>query len=166
MYWPESTAGPRTPFGPGEALGAILKKIERQAVGAWTELCILLYDNYEVLFDAKKRSSATSGAIASLGAEAVWYNDFDSTYLLVMSKCFATDLSAAWVRWREFVTKFATWVDGAAVRELSVVTFDEMVRLAAKLLRTDETVRQEERSRFGPFSWMNFRIPIPCNWNC
>ena len=65
-------------------------------MGAWTELCILLYDNYEVLFDAKKRSSATSGAIASLGAEAVWYNDFDSTYLLVMSKCFATDLSAAW----------------------------------------------------------------------
>ena len=27
------------------------------------------------------------------------------------------------------------------------MTFDEMVRLAAKLLRTDETVRQEERSR-------------------
>jgi len=130
----------------GEELQAVLDQIARKEPLAWSEFCALLVNRYDVLFGSK-RAAVTQAAIASLGEWQSHYEDYEATYATVLQKCLAEDHAEDWERWRRFVARFAEWSDGSAVRELGLVTFDDMIRLAARLLRENAAVRREERER-------------------
>ena len=118
---------------------------------SWGKFCRVIHEKRAKLFlDRLSQDKAKNLQIAIRELPANHRRYFESVtaiYPHILAKCLADEHSESWARWQQFVGKFADWADGAAVRELGIVTFDEMVRLAAKLLRTDEAARQEERTR-------------------
>jgi ATP-dependent helicase/nuclease subunit A len=118
---------------------------------SWGKFCDLIHEKRAKLFLdrlAVDKAKKLQIAIRALPANhRRYFESVTAIYPHILGKCLADEHDDAWAHWRNFVAKFATWADGAAIRELSVVTFDEMVRLAAKLLRTNEAVRREERTR-------------------
>ena len=130
----------------GRELNAILAGISSNKPFAWRDFCGFLVNRYDVLF-GPRRAKVMREAIASLGALRPPYENYDATYAAVLQKCLAQEYKDDWARWRRFVGRFAAWSEDAAVRELGIVTFDDMVRLAARVLRQNPAVRREERER-------------------
>ncbi len=130
----------------GRELQAILASISNGQAFAWRDFCGYLERQSEVLFSSK-RSQAVQKAIAALGAGSRFYEDDGLIYELALQKCLAEEYPEDWARWRRLAGRFAKWAEDAAVRELGVVTFDDMVRLAARLLRENDAVRREEREQ-------------------
>ncbi len=58
-----------------------------------------------------------------------------------------TELAVPWQAWRSVLRRFGKWIGGAAVRELNLVTFDDMIRLAVNLLENHSQARSRERGR-------------------
>jgi len=130
----------------GKELQAILTGIGSGKAFAWSDFCGFLKNNHEVIF-GPRRSQAAQAAIASLGALSSPYENYDATCAVVVQKCLTEDYKDDWPRWWRLVGRFAEWSEDAAVRELGIVTFDDMVRLAARLLRENAAVRREEREQ-------------------
>ena len=128
-----------------ETLRNTLLKVQDSQKGAWKEFCAVLCGQAGVVFDAK--SKFLQDAVAGLGKLARYYQSFEMTYIPALQQCLATDLSGLWKQWTEFTKSFADWADGAVVRELNLVTFDDMVNRATQLLATNADVRREERER-------------------
>lgn len=73
--------------------------------------------------------------------------DPDQIVSTLVRECLHTELSDTWPVWREFLGRFADWSRDALVRELGVVTYDELVRRAVRLLQDHPEVRRVERQR-------------------
>ncbi len=130
----------------GEKLAGALAGIESNESGAWSEFQNLLVGLKDVFFSAN-RSNAASEAVESLGPLAKYFNDIAVIAAPVFQKVVANEKAAEWAAWRRVVQHFADWSRDAAVRELGVVTFDEMIRLAAQLLKNHPAVRRAEHER-------------------
>ena len=128
-----------------EALRTALRRVERGEPGGWTEFCAALLDHQQTIF--RKPAQCVKDAAGKLGPLARYFQQFAAAYTPALRQCLATDLAGEWETWKSFARSFAAWADGAAVRELHLVTFDEMVRRAARLVAENDAVRREERER-------------------
>lgn len=138
-------ANAKTVIAARESLSAVLPAMARGESGAWETGCRVLGAVADLIY--RKPSKRVTDTIANLGERSRYFGDFETIYLPLLRQCLATDWAARWRVWRAFVTAFADWADGAVVRELDLVTFDEMVRRAVRVLRDHPDARREERER-------------------
>ena len=117
----------------------------------WANCCRCVYDLRKDLFldrlgedKGKKLKEAISELPTNLRR---YFDSYLAIYPYLVAKCLVVEHRENWKRWQHFLQQFVNWADGAAVRELGVVTFDDMMRLSVKLLREQEDVRKEERAR-------------------
>lgn len=135
----------RTAIAIREELRTALVNARAARPGAWQEFCRVLCDREDQIFSADTKVMQT--ARAGLGEWAGCYENFAAAYGPLLQQCLATDLAGVWTDWTDFARAFVAWAEGAVVRELNLVTFDDMVRHAARLLATNPVVRREERER-------------------
>lgn len=127
-----------------EDLSAACAEVEKGESGAWRGLYRSLEKHNETW---SGQTQTVSKAVASLDPEGRWFGKDEARRLLVR-QILASDLAKEWQLWRDHVRAFCQWAKDAVVRELNLVTFDEMLRRAAELLRDDPGVRKAERERF------------------
>jgi ATP-dependent exoDNAse (exonuclease V) beta subunit len=113
------------------------------ASGAWLELSRSLQEHGETWFG---KTTTVTKAVAALDPDGRWFGE-DGARRLLVRQVLATDRAAEWKLWREHCLAFREWARDAAIRELNLVTFDEMVLRAAELLRGDPRARADERAR-------------------
>ncbi len=126
-----------------EDLSAACAKVEEGRSGAWRALHRSLGKHGGTWFDPPK---IVSKAVGSLDPEGRWFGKDEARRLLVR-QILTTDLAKEWNFWRDHVRAFCRWAKDAAIHELNLVTFDEMIRRAAELLRNDPEARKAERER-------------------
>ena len=128
-----------------------LREVLQAKPFAWEALARVVHEKRSQFFEDRWSKYTRKGVITAISAMPAalraYYKTGSAMYLPLLAQSLTTEHAEAWTRWREFIANFTTWADGAAVRELGIVTFDGMLRLAAKLLRTDDAVRKEEHSR-------------------
>lgn len=73
-------------------------------------------------------------------------NDWPALRASVQAKALAA-LGPAWTAWQELAGEFRVWSEGAGVRELGMVSFDDLLLRARRLLERHPRVRAEERGR-------------------
>ncbi len=127
------------------ALSAALQQVRAQKLGGWKTFCEALRTADSAVI--RSRAKAAQDARAGLGRLKSYYETFEAAYVPALRQCLATDLAPLWQQWRAFLGKFARWANGAVVRELNLVTFNEMIRRAVALLAGHAEVRHEERTR-------------------
>jgi ATP-dependent exoDNAse (exonuclease V) beta subunit len=124
----------------GEALG------ERGFT--WERLCRTVDASQKKLFLDREPTKKLAEATAELTTkERAAFESAGTMYPLLVARWLRAERAETWEKWRAFLRAFADWADKAAVTELGVVTFDDMIRLAAELLTRDAGVRREERGR-------------------
>lgn len=128
-------------------LAGLLAEIEAGKDRCWWKFCRFLADNDEVLFDVNKRAKELDSALNSLGELRRYFDDYYTIYTPALQNCLLIDFPSEWATWVRFVEQYAGWADGVAVRELGLVTFDDMMRLSVKMLRERPDIRREERRR-------------------
>lgn len=139
----------------GEALG------ERGFT--WERLCRTVYAHRKKLFLDEDPAKKLQTAIAELSArERAVFASADAIYPLLVGRWLQGERADLWEKWRGFLKSFADWAGKAAVTELGVVTFDDMIRLAAEMLTRDAAVRREERGRLWGILVDEFQDTDPC----
>ncbi|NQU12392.1 UvrD-helicase domain-containing protein, partial [bacterium] len=113
--------------------------------GAWVTLGRFLADHEKELFDPSTK--AVADAIGRLDGAKTFFEDYAATAQLVLGQALTGELAVPWQIWQQFLRGFIDWADTAAVRELGLVTYDTMVRLAVRVLRDHPAVRAAERDR-------------------
>lgn len=120
--------------------------VAKGTTGAWSSLSAVLKRHQRAIFPPKW-TQTVARAVAALGKKGRWFGEEGEARPLAMRMCLATDRKAEWGLWREHCRAFRDWSRNAVIRELNLVTFDEMVRRAAELLRENPQVRNDERGR-------------------
>jgi ATP-dependent helicase/nuclease subunit A len=156
---PTKTRAPKVQEA-GKKLADALEKIEAYKPGAWSEFQNVLMGLKDVFFCSKPTKAATE-AVESLGPLAKYYRDSAAIAAPVFQKVVALEKANEWAAWRRVVQHFADWSRDAAMRELGVVTFDEMIRLAAQLLKNHPAVRKAEHERLAAVLMDEFQDTDP-----
>ena len=112
--------------------------------GAWLGLCRSIEGHADIWFGTGK---TVRKEIDRIDPKGRWFGKSEAVRPLLLRQVLATDRAPEWNLWREHCLAFREWAKDAAIRELNLVTFDEMVRRAAELLRTDAAARKDERKR-------------------
>ncbi len=115
---------------------------------SWADLCRLLMSNEAYLFHSRGKGLET--AVSGLPAEVLKYlDDFDTAYGVILRNVLGTEKVGAWKAWRRLLGRFLQWAEKAGIRELGLLTFDDMIRLSVRLLEDNSVVRRMERERLG-----------------
>jgi len=126
----------------------ILEDISTLRPGAWSELCRFLLKDKRYFFSDGNPTNAVSGALASLEPEhSRFFQSWLDLYLPASRLCVKKEFAPAWEIWSRLVGRFVKWLDEDAIGELGLVTFDDMIRLAVRLLKEQPAVRRAERRR-------------------
>ncbi len=114
----------------------------------WTALCRFLIENEAYLFH--KRGKTLEASLRSLPSDVLKYlDDFDAAYKVALCNALGIDCHIWWSSWQRLLGRFIQWAENAGIRELGLVTFDDMVRLSVRLLAGSPSVRRTERERLG-----------------
>jgi ATP-dependent helicase/nuclease subunit A len=126
----------------------ILDNIGTHRPGSWQELCRFIQADKRYFFADGKPTKAVGAALDSLGPEhSRYFQSWLNLYLPASRLCVAKEFSSAWEIWIRLVGRFVKWLDEDAIQELGLVTFDDMIRLAVRLLKEHPAVRRAEQRR-------------------
>jgi ATP-dependent exoDNAse (exonuclease V) beta subunit len=129
-------------------LSAALTDIQAGTPGAWSSLWSIIHERSAQLFLEAASTQGVRKAVESLPAgERRFFESSAALELLALGRCLADPGMNAWRTWREVLREFTEWSRDAALRELGLVSFDDMIRLAADLVESHAAVRRAERSR-------------------
>ncbi|MGH9339939.1 MAG: UvrD-helicase domain-containing protein [Acidobacteriota bacterium] len=133
-----------------DALKGFLDRLDAGDAQAWTYLCrtIKSGESKKNLFLSGRPSRQVETAVQEspeLGRYFESYFDFSA---LAVAVCLFREHARTWQIWKRVLTRFSHWAEGSAIRELGLVTFDDMIEVAAKLLRSNAHVRRSEQARF------------------
>jgi len=131
------------------SLDEIVRGISSKKVGDWVKLCSLMHKHKEYLFlDGNKPRQDVKEAIEGLNScHAQYFQSWIHFYSLAARICIAKQFDETWKVWVKFLERFINWADGAGARELELVTFDEMIQAAVKLLEENPRIRRAEQVR-------------------
>jgi ATP-dependent exoDNAse (exonuclease V) beta subunit len=120
----------------------------RPSKRSWDRVCQVVYEGKGKLFLDGDPTEGVKAGIATLPPdEREVLESFSRLYPSLVHRYLREEKSEAWELWRVFVKAFAAWSETAVTLELGVVTFDDMIRLTAELLRKNSAIRREERER-------------------
>ncbi|MCX7915944.1 MAG: UvrD-helicase domain-containing protein, partial [Verrucomicrobiae bacterium] len=121
-------------------LRALLTEYEAGQPSALGQLCSKLPSILDPLCKSKQMQKALGQTL-----EKAWVAQNIEQPLV--RELLHTDLAITWQTWREFLREFVGWSHDALVRELGVVTYDELIRRAVRLLRDHPEIRRTEHDR-------------------
>ncbi len=129
----------------GEELETLLRSA---APENWTALCRFLIANETYLFHERVKTLERS--IGELDdASRAFLESFDRTYGMVLGSALRLSSRRVWEAWQNLLDCFLRWSREAGVRELGVLSFDDMIRRCVRLLVEHPAVRRAERKRIG-----------------
>ena len=115
--------------------------------GSLTQLSRFLRRHPRLFLEGDPYSSLQA-ALPELSEEQRFYFQQSSNLdRAVVRAALKTELAAPWEAFQRVLRRFGEWVRDASVRELNLVTFDDMIRLAVRLLENHSQVRKRERER-------------------
>ncbi|MFQ5928401.1 MAG: UvrD-helicase domain-containing protein [Acidobacteriota bacterium] len=131
-----------------DQLNGILDRIACDEEGAWSELCVFIQQVRNYFFLDRSTTETIRSAISALPVHhSRYFQSWTNFYIPAARICVAKEFGEAWKVWTNFLRRFATWADGAAIQELGLITFDEMICLAVGLLENHPQIRQAEQRR-------------------
>ena len=131
-----------------DRLDQILQGITSGEKGTLTELCQFIELVKSYFFLDKTTTKAIRLAIQALPPEhSRYFQSWTDFYVPVVRHCVAKEYGEIWTVWTGFLGRFIDWAEEAAMRELGLITFDEMIRLAVKLLEEHPSIRQAEQAK-------------------
>ncbi len=126
----------------------ILDDIKANRSGAWQELCQFIREDKKYFFADRKPTKTVTKALDSLASKhSRYFQSWLNLYLPASHLCLAKEFSPAWGIWTRLMERFVKWLDEEAIQELGLVTFDDMIRLAVRLLEEQPAVRRTEHNR-------------------
>jgi ATP-dependent helicase/nuclease subunit A len=126
----------------------ILQDITSGQKGAFRELCDFILQAKRDLFLHPKITKTVRGAIEGLAPEhSRYFQSWTDFYVPALRICLAQEFAPTWAVWTRFLGRFVDWAEEAAMRELGLVTFDEMIRLAVRLLEQHPAIRRAEQAK-------------------
>jgi ATP-dependent helicase/nuclease subunit A len=133
-----------------ENLKAAIRRIQAGDQSAWSQFyAFTLAKDIEKLFlDHKSTTKAVRDAIAGLPPDEAAFFEERPRYQEIIAACtLSLDYPEHWGAWKRVVSSFADWSGQAAIRELGVVSFDDMIESAVRLLEENAPVRRIECAR-------------------
>ena len=125
-----------------------LQSIADGEQGAWGQLCGFIQQVKGYLFLDRKIPKKIRDALTGLPPEhSRYFQSWTSFYVPAARICLAQDFAQTWEVWTQFLESFVGWAQRAAIRELGIITFDEMIRLAIRLLENHPSIRQSEQGK-------------------
>jgi ATP-dependent helicase/nuclease subunit A len=125
-----------------------LDDISAHRPGAWAKLCRFIREDKGYFFADRSPTRTVSSALESLGTEhSRFFQSWLDLYLPASRLCVKKEFAPAWKIWNRLVGRFVKWLDEDAIQELGLVTFDDMIRLAVRLLEEHPAVRRTEQRR-------------------
>lgn len=129
-------------------LDEIVRGISSKKVGDWVKLCSLMHKHKEYLFlDGKPRQDVKEAIEGLNSFHAQYFQSWIHFYSLAARICIAKQFDETWKVWVKFLERFINWADGAGARELELVSFDEIIQSAVKLLEENPRIRRAEQVR-------------------
>ncbi len=134
--------------GNRDRLDQILQGITSRQKGAFRELCDFILRTKRDLFLHDKITKTVRRAIEGLAPEHLCYfQSWTAFYIPALRICLAQEFAPIWAVWTRFLGRFVDWAEEAAMRELGLITFDEMIRLAVRLLEQHPSIRRAEQAK-------------------
>ena len=131
-----------------DRLDQILKSITSRKKGAFRELCEFIGEVYNYFFLDRAKTDVLQGAIRGLAPEhSRYFQSWTDFYVPAVRICVAQEFTKTWAVWTRFLGRFVDWAEEAAMRELGLITFDEMIRLAVRLLEQHPSIRRAEQAK-------------------
>ena len=131
-----------------DELDRILQSIAAGEQGAWRQLCGFIQEVSDYFFLDHKITKTVRRALTGLPPEhSQYFQSWTSFYVPAARICLAQDFSQTWAVWTQFLGSFVGWAQEAVIRELGIITFDEMIRLAVRLLEHHPSLRQAEQGK-------------------
>jgi ATP-dependent exoDNAse (exonuclease V) beta subunit len=132
----------------GEELTRLVNGAETNTPGVFEGLVRFIWTNRGYLFLDGKTPKAVKEELAS---SPETYRSYFSTYSVLyrtfLSFCLKREYRETWSTWIGFLERFSLWSKNACLRELNILTFDEMIRLAVGLLKGHQSVGRFENAR-------------------
>ena len=126
----------------------LLDQISTHRPGAWQGLCQFIREDKHYFFSDCKSTKTVGKALDSLTPEHHrYFQSWLNLYVPASRLCIAKEFSPVWTIWIRLVRRFVKWLDEEAIQELGLVTFDDMIRLAVKLLKEQPAIRRAEQRR-------------------
>ena len=126
----------------------LLDDINANRSGAWQELCQFIREDKQYFFTDRDPTKTVAKALDSLAPEhSRYFQSWLDLYLPASRLCIAREFSPAWGIWTRLLERFVKWLDEEAIQELGLVTFDDMIRLAVRLLKEQPAIRRAEHKR-------------------
>ncbi|MEE8349352.1 MAG: UvrD-helicase domain-containing protein, partial [Acidobacteriota bacterium] len=126
----------------------ILEDISAHRPAAWQQLCRFIQKNKRYFFADGNPTQTVQGALHALAPEhSQYFQSWLNLYLPASRLCVAKEFSSTWTIWIRLMGRFVKWLDEDAIQEMGLVTFDDMIRLAVRLLKEHPAVRRAEQRR-------------------
>ncbi|HSR52517.1 MAG TPA: UvrD-helicase domain-containing protein [Acidobacteriota bacterium] len=119
--------------------------------GALGRLLRFLSDKKSSLFlDSEERWKTLDKALEASSPQALeFFAGYADLQRPLVGLLLDTRWASAWKSLRRLLANFAQWSQGAALRELGLVTFDDMIEKAVKLLEDHPDIRRREQQRLA-----------------
>ncbi len=115
----------------------------------WQSLTQLVRREKNYLF--LNGSGTPKGVNESIGSlvqdHARFFESYYSLYSIALGSTLSGTLLTAWSAWIRVLKSFSAWSTHASIRLLGLVSFDDMIRLSAQMLREHPDVRRQESRR-------------------
>ncbi|MCZ6877512.1 MAG: UvrD-helicase domain-containing protein [Acidobacteria bacterium] len=131
-----------------DQLDRILQSISAGEQGAWRQLCGFIQQVRDYFFLDQKITKTVRSALTGLPPEhSRYFQSWTSFYIPAARICLAQEFGQTWAVWTQFLGSFVGWAQEAVIRELGIITFDDMIRLAVRLLENHPSLRQAEQGK-------------------
>jgi len=131
-----------------EGLERIVSKAANGDPTAWSELCAFATEHKKSLFLDLGPTKGVREAIDELPpTQARFFGSLPDLCQPALRLALSRLYPDEWSAWKRVLGEFSDWSRRGVLEELGFVDFDQMIRLAADLLQTDEEVRRHEHNR-------------------
>jgi len=133
----------------GSELEMLLEGAGENRSGSWCELAGFIRKNLEYMSAVGSSASASMKKIvADLPGECrTAFSETSSLYGIAFAEYLKRDSLDSWNYFLSLLESFMNWGRENLIRETGVVTFDDMIKLAARLLKDHRDVQEREYGR-------------------